>query len=881
MAVSGSAFRQINFYPTGNVGIGLTEPQETLHVKGDISGSSYYVSTYLEVKGDISQSAATASFGMLGAGNMPFYLAASQPHKFQIWDINGDGAMVVGDSNGLVSVNLQDTYLQINDAAGSTVPFFVDRTDADVGIGTSNPSAKLHIWQADAENMFQIDSNYLFVSGTGQIGIGTAIPSYQTKLHIFDNTLKFAVGSAEGVTIGENGAVGEILGENLWGGEEFGYNDLGIRCQTGTQLYLTTGGNVGIGTTTPTELLELYKANAELLINGRADADTGRSGSLRIYGALDSTGQHGWFGRIFFDNYDDGGAPGAAYATVEAWNVASDAGASRLKFYTSNPAGTLTEQMLIDENGIITGSDFSASQDVVAGNELKSGGGLVFTTPSISTLIQNQEGAIITFTDHEIQIAPHLTSAHITSSGDARINGTLRIIDDLWFGAGDGYNMYLTGSSIEADGIAVPNLNIYNTSAGDVNIAVGGGQVGIGTATVAGSNKLEVYNGSVSASVYYGNSALFAANGEVVSTATKLFVGAGTSSFWNGIGIGTQVGSDNESIFIKNTASGVNRKYITMGDLSTNRYGKIAFYKDASTDNAGYISLDGKGNTSATFCVAGSTNVGIGVTDPDEKLEVVGDIHVSADIHVIGGINFGSVDNDTYIDYLTTDNLTFVAGGNQAMYIKSDGSVGIGGATSLAISASLHISGNNGPDGNPLVKVSSYSGSLFEIYDSMSGSLFQVNDISGIPVLDVDSGRHVTVGTQKSASYALYVNGDIGATGDIVAYASSDIRLKDNIEIISGSLKKILDLRGVEFNWKRSPLTPQYIRGRHDIGLIAQEVDEVFPEVTSKRQNGYMSIRYEKLVPALVEAIKEQQRQIEDLKDKVEKLNAYIAKRTD
>jgi hypothetical protein len=106
--------------------------------------------------------------------------------------------------------------------------------------------------------------------------------------------------------------------------------------------------------------------------------------------------------------------------------------------------------------------------------------------------------------------------------------------------------------------------------------------------------------------------------------------------------------------------------------------------------------------------------------------------------------------------------------------------------------------------------------------------------------------------------------GDIIANGDIVAFATSDCRLKQNITNIPDSLNKVMSLNGVSFDWCENVST--YI-GR-DIGVLAQEVEDVMPEVISTRTNGYKAVRYEKLIPLLIEAIKELKIEIDDLKNK-------------
>tara|TARA_R110000772_G_scaffold111680_6_gene215768 strand:+ start:4306 stop:5193 length:888 start_codon:yes stop_codon:yes gene_type:complete len=106
--------------------------------------------------------------------------------------------------------------------------------------------------------------------------------------------------------------------------------------------------------------------------------------------------------------------------------------------------------------------------------------------------------------------------------------------------------------------------------------------------------------------------------------------------------------------------------------------------------------------------------------------------------------------------------------------------------------------------------------------------------------------------------------GLIRATNDVVAYYSSDKRLKDNIKPIEGALNKVCKLGGYEFDWN----SKQDVYEGHDIGVIAQEVEAVFPELVTDRESGFKAVKYEKLIPALIEAIKELKAEVESLKSK-------------
>ena len=128
----------------------------------------------------------------------------------------------------------------------------------------------------------------------------------------------------------------------------------------------------------------------------------------------------------------------------------------------------------------------------------------------------------------------------------------------------------------------------------------------------------------------------------------------------------------------------------------------------------------------------------------------------------------------------------------------------------------------------------------------------------------VSGSGDTTVGGKLDVEGNLNVTGDIRASGDITAYFSSDERLKDNITPLEGALNKISQIGGYEFDWNKDSSN-----SGHDVGVIAQEIEKVLPEIVVNRDNGYKAVRYEKIVALLIEAIKEQQLQIDELKSKI------------
>jgi hypothetical protein len=104
--------------------------------------------------------------------------------------------------------------------------------------------------------------------------------------------------------------------------------------------------------------------------------------------------------------------------------------------------------------------------------------------------------------------------------------------------------------------------------------------------------------------------------------------------------------------------------------------------------------------------------------------------------------------------------------------------------------------------------------------------------------------------------------GNLTAVYDVTAY--SDARLKENVVTVENALEKVTGLRGVTYNRKDTN------DGKRHLGVIAQEVESILPEVVKEDQDGIKHVAYGNMVGVLIEAIKEQQNQIADLKKQIE-----------
>ena len=107
-------------------------------------------------------------------------------------------------------------------------------------------------------------------------------------------------------------------------------------------------------------------------------------------------------------------------------------------------------------------------------------------------------------------------------------------------------------------------------------------------------------------------------------------------------------------------------------------------------------------------------------------------------------------------------------------------------------------------------------------------------------------------------------SGNLSVNGDITAYSTSDQRLKDNIIPIPNSLNKVISISGNIFDWNE-------ISGKTgtEAGVIAQEVLKVLPEAVTTRSDGYLAVKYEQLIPLLIEAIKDLKTEVDELKKSI------------
>ena len=139
-------------------------------------------------------------------------------------------------------------------------------------------------------------------------------------------------------------------------------------------------------------------------------------------------------------------------------------------------------------------------------------------------------------------------------------------------------------------------------------------------------------------------------------------------------------------------------------------------------------------------------------------------------------------------------------------------------------------------------------------------------DVStGDLILDAPEGNHVAIDTTLKLHGDGQIYGDLYVTGDITAFWSSDERLKNDIHPIKDPLEKVLSLSGNTFTWNEK----SKYNGTEDVGLIAQEVEAVLPEAVTEKDTGYLGVRYDRVIPLLVEAVKELSGRVNEIEDSI------------
>jgi hypothetical protein len=291
-------------------------------------------------------------------------------------------------------------------------------------------------------------------------------------------------------------------------------------------------------------------------------------------------------------------------------------------------------------------------------------------------------------------------------------------------------------------------------------------------------------------------------------------------------------------------------------------------------------------NATERMRIDSSGNVGIGTTSPvaNRKLTIsntgqVAAMRINAPTGYDSFIEFtenSSVTANTYwqINKTTSTHALQFWNGSERMRIDADGNVSLGG---VSATARLRLAT---PSGDGTVSVSG-DGTNYGVFRAQGAGTYQLGSLSSIPLTFITNGSErarifagggLSVGTTSDPGA-----GAIYATGNITAFFS-DKRLKNVSGKIENALDKVKSLSGVYYTMNNVAKSHGYDSEETQVGVLAQEVEAVLPEIVkpapfdldennnSKSGENYKTVQYEKLVPLLIEAIKELEAQVAELK---------------
>ena len=585
---------------------------------------------------------------------------------------------------------------------------------------------------------------------------------------------------------------------------------------------ITTGGNVGIGRTTPTYTLDV---NGSVNIGGNskayimADANIGDA-RLNIRD----------FSNRFIDFYHSSTTVGSITGfsgTIEGLNFNN--GRMVLDSRGNIGIGTISPVTNLDVNGSAI-----ISIGLTTGN-------IVSATATISTLGSGWISST-TITGGTISLSGNINVAgNAIIAGDLTISGTTTTINTITTIIEDNLIVLNSGPAGLYDG----GIMVQRTTGSFAALFYSAGtdefQI-VQTASDPGSSPVVVdsYKGLRIGSLVATNNSNTV--GSIITTGGN--VGIGTTSPTRLLQVGINNGTQGS---ISVTTNGEARYHL----FNSQPVAEWCFGQKSSTRNDFTISKVVSNVESDFLTISTDGRVGISTTSPATTLHVVGSAIFSIGITTATLLNTNAVSTN-----ITSATLNLTTGITTATLLSTNAvSTNI---TSSTLNLTTGITSASAQFSNANIITSTIANAVISNISSatlnISNSITATGNSNTLGSLFTTAGN-VGIGT-TNPSYELHVAGTIHATGDITAF--SDMRVKSNIRTIHNALDKVLNLRGVYYK--------SNITDRDCIGVIAQEIEDIIPEVVLTDTNGFKSVSYGNIVSMLIEAIKEQNEEIQALK---------------
>jgi len=244
-----------------------------------------------------------------------------------------------------------------------------------------------------------------------------------------------------------------------------------------------------------------------------------------------------------------------------------------------------------------------------------------------------------------------------------------------------------------------------------------------------------------------------------------------------------------------------------------------------------------------------------------QRLSVVFDETIIKERLLVEGGNSGTIlsqfdgpvtfNNETkFNDTLTVTDQIKLTGGANATSTTTGDLVVSGG---IGVAKDIFVGGNINLSSTSTLNATSVNFGNIQLAITNDNT---IDTSSGNLQLSAIAGSRVAIQTNTT------ITGILSVTDDITAFWSSDERLKDNITPIDDPLAKVISISGNTFDWN-----DKSNKSGHDVGLIAQEIEKVLPEAVTTRDNGYLAVDYHKVVPLLVEAVKELSAKVDALEN--------------
>jgi hypothetical protein len=443
----------------------------------------------------------------------------------------------------------------------------------------------------------------------------------------------------------------------------------------------------------------------------------------------------------------------------------------------------------------------------------------------------------------------------------------------------------ITGSSNDAVGVygfsndgtgvlGVTNNGRAGSFVGDVYVS---GSLGVGTDTPGATLGV---SGNIDADSLYlikGERAFFS-SARLQTTVIGVGAGQPNPDPYNTF-VGSEAGHNCEDIL--NTFIGARAGYRTTTGHSNTFVGS----------SAGRRNTDGIWNTligagAGDSLGEGNTNTMVGAYAGTKQREGYGNTYVGSHAGFDNQAGSGNVFIGRFAGYYEQGSNKLIIANDYdttSVLIYGDFSAGRVGLGTLAPERHLHIKGANprllieavslAPEVN-FKHTGDASSDVWAIYKE--GTTDDLRFYQGGDKIWIRGGTgNVGLG-HDPGSYKLYVQGDAHITG---SWNPSDLRFKRDIEQIEGALEKVMDLRGVSFLWRSEEYAERdFDTGRH-YGVIAQEIEEVLPEVVREGPRGEKAVAYSQIVPVLIEAIKTQEQKIQALEERIAKLESRSPER--